>query len=233
MSSVPSQEGKIPFSAPGIDKSCSTYYKIIGKLNPDIPPVVYLHGGPGGGHEYLISFAEQLWSRYSIPGILYDQIGCASSTHIPEKAGDGTFWTMSLFIAELDNLLDHLKLRDGPGFHLFGQSWGGMLGADFASSRPRGLRRLVLASALASYETMLQGVKLLRAQLEPEQQTVLDKAERSALQGNFEDWESSHLISEITGAMSKKHIFRGSTMPPELAPAFKNLTEDTTVYRTM
>jgi pimeloyl-ACP methyl ester carboxylesterase len=176
-----SPEGPVAFAAPGIEKACSTYYEIIGEIANDLangaPSIVYLHGGPGAGHEYLVPFAEQLWTWYSIPGVLYDQIGCASSTHLPEKAGDGHFGNMSLFIAELDNLLDHLHLRDGPGFDPFGQSWGGMLGADFATTRPRGLRRPVLASALASYETMLQGVKLLRAQLEPDQQATLDKAE--------------------------------------------------------
>src|SRR3569833_907741 len=123
MAYVPALEGEIPFAVPGRERLCSTYYKVFGDLSSSAPRVVVLHGGPGGGHEYLLSFSE-LWSLYGLPVIFYDQIGCGASTHLPETAGDTSFWQEALFVAELDNLLDHLKLRDGPGFHLLGQSWG-------------------------------------------------------------------------------------------------------------
>lgn len=230
MSQVPSQDGTIPFTAPGTDKVCSTYYKVIGDRSSGAPPIVYLHGGPGGGHDYLVPFAQQIWTTYGIPGVLYDQLGCGSSTRLPERAGDGSFWTISLFIAELDNLLDHLCLRNG--FHIFGQSWGGMLGADFATSRPPGLCRLVIASGLASHATMVQGTKLLRADLTSEQQATLNKAEESALKENFDEWDSL-AAQEILALMASKHVCRAKTMPSELLPAFKNLSEDPTVYQAM
>lgn len=230
MTQVPTQDGTIPFAAPGTDKSCSTYYKIVGDRSNGVTPMIYLHGGPGGGHEYLTSFAEQLWTRYAIPGVLYDQLGCASSTRLPEKAGDESFWTVELFMAELDNLIDHLGLRSG--FDLFGQSWGGMFGSSFATTRPPGLRRLVLASAISSRELMVKGTKLLRAQLDPEQQAILNEAEKNALNGNFDDWDSP-AVKEITALTFQKHVCRTSPVPPELGQAFKNLTENTTVYRTM
>lgn len=135
-SMIPTVEGKIPFNVSG--KACSTYYKVFGDLSSSAPRVVVLHGGPGGAHEYLLSFA-QLWPKYGLPVFFYDQIGCGASTHLPDTAGDTDFWQESLFIAGLDNLLDHLKLRNGPGFHLLGQSWGGLLAAALAASRPQGL----------------------------------------------------------------------------------------------
>ena len=46
---------------------------------------------------------------HKIPVIMYDQLGCGNSTHLPEKMGDGDFWTPDLFLAELDNLLSHRK----------------------------------------------------------------------------------------------------------------------------
>ncbi|KAI0109344.1 proline-specific peptidase [Hypoxylon sp. NC0597] len=116
------------------------------------PPVVVLRGSPGVGHEYLLSFAD-LWPKYGIPVVFYDQIGCGASTHLPQTVGDTSFWQESLFIAELDNVLDHLKLRDGPGFHLLGQSWDGPLGAAFAGDRPRGLQRLYKCEQEADYES--------------------------------------------------------------------------------
>lgn len=46
----------------------------------------------------------------------YNQIGCDSSTPLPQAAGANEFWQESLFVAELDNSLDSLKLRDGVEF---------------------------------------------------------------------------------------------------------------------
>lgn len=125
MEQIPLMEGTAPFKIPGNEGiECFTYYKIFGDISSGTPPVVVLHGGPGCGHEYLLTFAT-LWSKYGLPVVFYDQIGCASSTHLPQTAGDKEFWKESLFIAELNNLLDSLNLRDGPGFHLLGHSWGG------------------------------------------------------------------------------------------------------------
>ena len=119
MAQFPSKTGTIPFNVPSIDASCCTYYKIIGDLSCGFPPIVVIYGGPGAGHEYLLPFAS-LWTNYGFPVVFYDQIGCASSTHLPQMAGNKSFWQEDLFIGELENLLDHLHLRDSPGFHLLG-----------------------------------------------------------------------------------------------------------------
>lgn len=226
MAEMPTSEGRIPFKIPGKeDIPCSTYYKVFGDLSSGIAPVVALHGGPGGGHEYLLPFAE-LWPQYGIPVIFYDQIGCAASTHLPELAGDKSFWQEPLFIAELDNLVDHLKLRDGPGFHVLGQSWGGMLGAAFAASRPRGLQRLVLASGVASMELSVQSIRIRRSELPTDTQRILDKCEQEA------DYESPAYREALT-VFQKMFVCRADPVPEEMMVAFKHLSEDKTVYGTM
>lgn len=90
----------------------------------------------------------------------------------------------------------------------------------------------MLAGALASHKTCVEDVKLLRGQLTAEQQAILDKAEQNALGGNYDNW-ASPAVKEISALMGSKHVCRASSVPPELVPAFKNLTEDTTVYQTM
>ncbi|KAI1439408.1 proline-specific peptidase [Annulohypoxylon stygium] len=220
------KEGKAPLKISSIDEPCFTYYKIIGDLSNGKPPVVVAHGGPGSGHEYLLTFAD-LWIQYGLPVVFYDQIGCASSTHLPQKAGDRSFWQEQLFQDELDNLLDHLKLRDGPGFHLLGQSWGGMLAAAFATRRPQGLQRLVLASAVASKELAIRGVQLWRDQMPPDMQKAVNEAEQK---GEYD----SPAYMQTLGFYNKKHVCRADPFPPaQLLPALKHLTEDTTVYQTM
>jgi L-proline amide hydrolase len=114
-------EGEIPFDAPGAGKPAKTWYKIVGGL--ETPPLIALHGGPGAGHEYVTPLTD-LWDKYKIPVIFYDQIGCGHSTRFPEKNGDDSFWTFDLFIKELENLVSHFNLHQ-LGFYILGQSWGG------------------------------------------------------------------------------------------------------------
>ncbi|KAJ4386849.1 hypothetical protein N0V93_009747 [Gnomoniopsis smithogilvyi] len=226
MARTPSAEGHIPFEAPGIlDVPCSTYYKVFGELACGAPPVIFLHGGPGGGHEYLLSFAE-LWPQYGLPVILYDQIGCGASTHLPQKAGDKDFWQESLFIAELDNLIDHLNLREGPGFHIFGQSWGGMLGVAFAARQPRGLQRLVLASGLASMDLSEKSIQLCRSEMPRDLQEVLEK---SVQESNY----TSQAYRDAMAVFQKMFVCRADPLPEELMLSLKHLVEDRTVYGTM
>ncbi|KAI4591638.1 hypothetical protein KJ359_012755 [Pestalotiopsis sp. 9143b] len=226
MAEAPTSEGHIPFDIPGkSDTPGSTYYKVFGDLACGVPPLITLHGGPGGAHEYLLPFAK-LWPQYGIPVIFYDQIGCGRSTHLRDMAGNKEFWQESLFVAELNNLIDHLKLRDGPGFHLLGQSWGGMLGAAFASSRPRGLQKLVLASGLSSIELSCRGIQLCKEAMPLYVQKVMDWGRET---GDRED----PAVKEANAAFNKTFISRAETMAPELLAAFKTMSEDTTVYDTM
>ncbi len=220
------QECKAPFKIPLISQLCFTHYKIIGDLSSGAPAVIVAHGGPGAGHEYLLTFAD-LWCEYRLPVVFYDQIGCASSTHLPQTAGDRSFWKEQLFQDELDNLLDHLDVRRGPGFHLFGQSWGGMLGSAFAARQPQGLRRLVLASALASRELGNRGTSLLRNQMPPDMRQGLEEAERKR------EYDSPE-YKRASDYFSRKYMCRADPFPPaELLPALKHLSEDTTVHYTM
>ncbi|KAK0618068.1 proline iminopeptidase [Bombardia bombarda] len=220
------KEGKVPFKVPSIDGECFTSYKIFGDLSSGKPPVIVLHGGPGAGHEYLLTFSA-LWEKHGLPVVFYDQIGCASSTHLPQKAGDKSFWQEQLFQDELDNLLDQLRLRDGPGFHILGHSWGGMLGAAFAARQPQGLQRVVLASALASRELSTKGIRLLREQMPADMKQALDQAEEKS------EYDSPE-YNRALDFFSRKHLCRSEPFPsPELLPAFSHLKDDPTVYRTM
>ncbi|KAF1994442.1 hypothetical protein P154DRAFT_585793 [Amniculicola lignicola CBS 123094] len=62
--------------------------------------------------------------------------------------GDEGFCTFDLFIWELENLVDHLKLRS-RGFYILGQSWGGVLAGASASRQLVGLKKVMIASGPA------------------------------------------------------------------------------------
>lgn len=142
---VKTTDGKIDFKYEG--ETFQTYYKLFGDLNNRTrTPLIFLHGGPGLVHNYLVPFAE-LTEKYDVPVIIYDQLGNGLSTHLKEKPP--TFWTVDLFIDELDNLLEHFSILNE--FDLGGHSWGGILASEFEVRRqPKGLKHLILSDSLAS-----------------------------------------------------------------------------------
>lgn len=163
-------EGEVEFIIPGTGQVCKTWYKVFGDLTTATSsrrPLVGLHGGPGVIHKYLLPLVDLVHS-YSIPVVLYDQLGNGNSTHLPEKNGDTSFWTEELFIRQLEGLLVHLGIQDS--FDVLGHSWGGMLGARFATTRPSGLRRLVISNSPASMTLWVEAANRLRLRLPPDVQ---------------------------------------------------------------
>ncbi|KAK3172817.1 hypothetical protein OEA41_006142 [Lepraria neglecta] len=51
-------EGLVPFDVPAANKSCRTWYRIIGDLKSPSTPLITLHGGPGACHEYLLPLKD-------------------------------------------------------------------------------------------------------------------------------------------------------------------------------
>jgi len=223
MTIITSTEGKIPLDIPHANKPCETWYKIIGDLTKGIP-LLALHGGPGAAHEYLLPLID-LHTKHNKPIIFYDQIGCGRSTRLREKANDTSFWSVDLFIYELDTLIDHFGLRS-RGFDIYGQSWGGILGGMYAARRPVGLRRLVLADAPASIPLMLKGVEELVNLLPKEVRRDLEECHRN---GDFE----SEKYKAACLVFYKRHLCRLEPWPKGMELAMGHLEEDPTVYGTM
>src|ERR1700679_1290852 len=111
-----------------------TWFRITGDLSSAKTPLVVAHGGPGCTHDYVLALAQL--ANDGRPVVHYDQLGGGRSTHLPEKGGD--FWTVDLFLEELENLVTRLGINER--YHLLGQSWGGMLGAEHAIRQPAGLK---------------------------------------------------------------------------------------------
>ena len=219
----PTSEGEIPFHVPEAGKPCHTWYKVVGDLKSSKTPLITLHGGPGACHELLGPLAD-LNGKYDIPVIFYDQIGNGRSTHLREKAGDVSFWTEDLFIKELDNLIDHLGIRSA--FDIYGQSWGGMLAARYATLHPPGLRKIVIAEAPASVDLVLKCQRMLRAALPKDVRETLDRCEK-------EGCTDSQEYKEALEVYRKRHICRIDPVPEELQLAYKHIQEDSTVSSTM
>lgn len=214
MSSIASTEGRAKFGP------YETWYRISGRRDASKPPVFILHGGPGAAHNYVDSY--KLLALQDRPVIHYDQLGCGNSTLLPEKGAD--FWTPQLFIDELNNLVDHLEMRSA--FHVLGQSWGGMLGAEYGVTKPEGLKSLIIANSPASMVLWVQEAKRLRAEMPKAVQDALNKHEQA---GTTDDPE----YQKATMDFYAQHVCRIVPFPPEVTETFDQISRNPTVYNTM
>ncbi|HEX8292872.1 MAG TPA: prolyl aminopeptidase [Pyrinomonadaceae bacterium] len=108
------------------------YYEQAG--NPDGQPVVFLHGGPGGG---IVSDYRRYFDPAAYRIVLFDQRGSGQSTPHAELEGNTTW----------DLVEDIEKLRTRLGFeswHVFGGSWGSTLALAYAETHPGRVRSLTL-----------------------------------------------------------------------------------------
>lgn len=174
-------------------------------------------------HNYLLPISLLSLAPYNRPVILYDQMGCGKSTHYPEKKGDATFWTPELFIAELNNLTSYFNI---PSYDILGQSWGGMLGAQFATTQPKGLRRLVIADSPSDMKTWVAVADALRKQLPEDVQATLTRLEK-------EDKTDSPEYEAAMMVFYERYVCRVKPFPKELMETLEQVKMDDTVYLTM
>jgi L-proline amide hydrolase len=212
--SAETKEGFAPF------RNYRTWYRITGDLGARKAPVVILHGGPGAAHNYVDAY--KLLANGGRAVIHYDQLGCGNSTILPNKGAD--FWTPQLFIDELNNLIDTLGIRSR--YHVLGQSWGGMLAAEFGITRPSGLRSLVIANSPASMALWVREANRLRSELPEHIRTTLERHEAA---GTTNDPE----YQAATMKFYERHVCRVTPFPPEVVETFDQIVRNPTVYNTM
>ena len=192
---------------------------------PDEPrsgalPLFVLHGGPGMAHNYVRNIAA-LADETGRTVIHYDQIGCGNSTHLPDAPAD--FWTPDLFVEEFHAVRSALGIEE---YHLLGQSWGGMLGAEIAVRQPQGLASLAICNSPASMELWMAGCAALRAQLPQQTQDALDRHEAA-------DTVTDPEYLEATNEFYRRHLCRVEPMPQDLVDTITQMEAEPTVYYTM
>lgn len=106
------------------------YYEQVG--NPKGKPVVFLHGGPGGG---ISPDHRRYFDPKTYHIILFDQRGCGQSTPHAELR-ENTTWDL---VSDIEKLRQHVGVEK---WHVFGGSWGSTLALSYAikhSDRVSGL----------------------------------------------------------------------------------------------
>ncbi len=123
----PYEEGRLKVS-----ELHELHYEVCG--NPEGKPIVFLHGGPGGGVEpgHRRFFDPARWKI-----ILFDQRGCGKSTPYAELR-ENTTWDL---VADIERLREHLKI---DSWTVFGGSWGSTLALAYAQTHPDRCLGLIL-----------------------------------------------------------------------------------------
>lgn len=115
-----------------VDSPHEIYYEECG--NPRGQPVVFVHGGPGGG-------LDPRYRRFFDPAhyriVLFDQRGCGKSTPHAELVHNTT-WHL---VADMEAIR---KLLGIQRWMVFGGSWGSTLGLAYAQKHPDAVSALVL-----------------------------------------------------------------------------------------
>jgi len=121
--------------------------------------VLLLHGGPGLSHAYLEAM-ESFLPQAGIEMYYYDQLGCGNS----EQPDDPSLWNLPRYLEELEEVRLGLGLDQ---FVLYGHSWGGILGIEYALQHPKRLRALVVSNMTAGMDAYVKYSDTLKAQLPP------------------------------------------------------------------
>lgn len=102
--------------------------------NKNGKPVIFLHGGPGGGTEpiYRQYFDPQKWRI-----IIFDQRGCGQSTPSSELI-DNTTWDS---VSDIEKIREYLNIEK---WAVFGGSWGSTLSLSYAIKHPDRCMALIL-----------------------------------------------------------------------------------------
>lgn len=109
------------------------YYELCG--NPQGIPVIFLHGGPGGG---CSPYHRQLFDPSRFHVLLFDQRGCGRSTPNASLDNNST-WHL---VADIHHFQQ--TLFNGQPVVVFGGSWGSTLALAYAQTHPNTVRHLVL-----------------------------------------------------------------------------------------
>ncbi len=177
-------------------------------------PLLAIHGGPGLPHTYLRSL-ERLADEREV--IFWDQLGCGNS----ECPSNAELWTMERSVAEMDAVVRALGL---DRFHIFGNSWGGMLAQQYVLDVTSGAVSLAISNSIASIPQFSDMVARLKSELDPTTQSAIERHEAAGTTYAAEYQDAIRTWNET-------YLCRVRPWPAELLQAFRQM--GTEIFETM
>ncbi len=146
--------------------------------NPKIK-ILLLHGGPAMTHEYMECF-ETFFQREGFEFYEYDQLG----SYYSDQPTDSSLWTNERFVEEVEQVRQAIG-ADSSNFYIVGNSWGGILGMEYALKYQKNLKCLVVSNMMASAPQYGRYAnEVIAKQMNP---AVLAEIRAIEAKGNFND----------------------------------------------
>ncbi len=180
--------------------------------NPRIK-VLLLHGGPAMTHEYMECF-ESFFPKEGFEMIEYDQLGSFYS----DQPRDSSLWTTPRFVEEVEQVRQALKL-DSSNFYLLGNSWGGILGMEYALKYQKNLKGLIVCNMMASIPAYAQYNAVLRTQM---RKSLVDSLQNYEARGMYKDPTYESLVVK---EYYNKHLCRLAEWPDPVNRALNHVND--------
>lgn len=178
--------------------------------NPRIK-ILLLHGGPAMTHEYMECF-ETFFQREGFEFYEYDQLG----SYYSDQPNDSTLWTTERFVEEVEQVRQAIG-ADSSNFYVLGNSWGGILGMEYALKYQRHMKGLLVSNMVASApEYGKYAEEVLSKQMKPE---IL--SEIRAIEAK-KDFTNPRYMDLLIPNFYYEHICRLEEWPDALNRTFKH-----------
>ena len=187
--------------------------------NPRIK-VLLLHGGPAMTHEYMECF-ESFFPKEGFEFYEYDQLG----SYYSDQPTDSSLWKIERFVDEVEQVRKAIG-ADQNNFYILGNSWGGILGMEYALKHQQNMKGLIVANMMASApEYGRYADEVLAKQMDPR---VLSEVRAIEAKGDFANPRYMELLMPNFYA---KHLCRLPELPEPVARTFKHANQ--TIYTLM
>ena len=178
--------------------------------NPKIK-ILLLHGGPAMTHEYMECF-ETFFQREGFEFYEFDQLG----SYYSDQPTDSTLWTNERFVEEVEQVRQAIG-ADASNFYILGNSWGGILGMEYALKYQKNLKGLLVSNMVASApEYGKYAEEVLAKQMDPK---VL--AEIRAIEAK-KDFANPRYMELLIPNFYHEHICRLKEWPDALNRSLKH-----------
>lgn len=187
--------------------------------NPRIK-ILLLHGGPAMTHEYMECF-ESFFPQQGFEFYEYDQLG----SYYSDQPTDSSLWTIERFADEVDQVRKAIG-GDSTNFYVLGNSWGGILGMEYALRYQQNMKALLVANMMASCPQYGRYAnEVLAKQMDP---AVLAEVRALEEKGDF---ANSRYMELLMPNYYAKHICRLPQFPDAVNRSLKHANG--TIYTLM
>ena len=159
------------------------YYTEVGEGQP----LIVLHGGPGGSHNYFFPYLMPLARTNRL--IFMDERGSGRSGKLEDPSG----YTVENMAEDVEALRQALGLRS---ISLLGHSFGGVVAQAYALKYQKNLSRLILANTFDSTRELNQVWTNLKTKIDPERLQRIEELEKEGLFNKGKPWEHGRYTAE-------------------------------------